>query len=104
MDEEALAQDETGINGITLELNGDLRPPGDNLEALSGGHVLSDHVGHQVLPIEDGQHVSVADVQTAKGENNTDKQDFRERFCFFIWWAFCSAITGCVPYLTEAKK
>lgn len=62
VDEEPLAQDETGINGITLELNGDLRPPGDDLEALSGGHVLSDHVGRQVLAVEDGQHVGVADV------------------------------------------
>lgn len=62
VDEEALAQDEAGIDGITLELNGDLRPPGDNLEALPGGHVLSDHVGHQVLAIKDGQHIRVADV------------------------------------------
>lgn len=66
VDEEPLAQDETGINRITLELNGDLWPPGDNLEALSGGHVLSDHVGRQVLAIEDGQHVGVADVKTAR--------------------------------------
>lgn len=68
VDEEPLAQDETGINGITLELDGDLRPPGDNLEALPGGHVLSDHVGRQVLAVEDSQHVGVADVKTVRDE------------------------------------
>lgn len=67
VDEEPLAQDETGINWVTLELDGDLRPARDYLEALPGGHVLSDHVGRQVLAIEDGQHVGVADVKTARG-------------------------------------
>lgn len=62
VDEEPLAQDETGIDGITLKLNGDLWSSGYNLEALSGGHVLSNHVGRQVLAIEDGQHIGVADV------------------------------------------
>lgn len=62
MNEEPLTQDETGINWITLELNGDLWPPRDNLETLSGAHVLSNHMGHEVLPIKDGQHIGVADV------------------------------------------
>lgn len=62
MNEESLTQDETGINWITLKLNGDLRSPRDNLETLPGPQVLPDHMGHEILSIKNGQHVGVADV------------------------------------------
>ena len=62
MNEEPLTQDETGIIWITLKLNGHLRPPRHDLETLPGPHVLSDHMGHEITPIKNGQHVSVADI------------------------------------------
>lgn len=62
MNEESLTQDETGIIWITLKLNGDLRPPRDYLETLSGPQVSSDHMGHEILPVKNGQHIGVADV------------------------------------------
>lgn len=62
MNEESLTQDETGIIRITLKLNGDLRPPRHNLETLSWPQVLTDHMGHEITTVEDGQHISVADV------------------------------------------
>lgn len=62
MNEESLTQDEAGIIRIALKLNGDFGPAGHNLETLSGSHVLCDHMGHEVAPVENRQHVSVADV------------------------------------------
>lgn len=62
MNEESLTQDETGIIWIALKLNGDLRPPRYNLESLSGPQVLSDHMGHEITSVKNGQHISVADV------------------------------------------
>lgn len=66
MDEEALAQDETGIIWITLELNGDLWPSRHNLETLFGAQVLADHTRHEITPVEDGKHVGVANIQAGK--------------------------------------
>lgn len=66
MNEKTLTQDETGILWITLKLNGDLWPPRHNLETLSGPQVLPDHMGHEVTSVENGQHISVADIQTFK--------------------------------------
>ena len=68
MNQEPLAEDEAGIIGIALELNGDLWPAWHHLEALSGPQVLANHVGHEVMSIVDGQHVIVAYVQTLWGE------------------------------------
>lgn len=62
MNEETLTLDKTGINGVTLKLNGNLWSPWDDLETLSGPQVLSDYVGHDILSIKNGQHVRVADI------------------------------------------
>lgn len=62
MNEEPLTQDEAGIIWIALKLNGDLRPPRHDLETLSGPQVLSDHMGHEVTSVKNGQHIGVADV------------------------------------------
>lgn len=66
MNEEALAQDETGVVWITLKLNGDLWPSRHDLETLFGAQVLADHTRHEITPVEDCQHVGVADIQAGK--------------------------------------
>lgn len=62
MNDESLARDEAGVVGIALKLKGDLWPPRDNLEAFPGPHVLSNHVRHEVLSVENSQHIGVTDV------------------------------------------
>lgn len=75
MNEETLTQDETGIIWIALKLNGDLRPPRHNLETLSGPQVLPNHMGHEIMPVKNGQHVSVADVQTKEGRKTRIRKE-----------------------------
>lgn len=62
MNEESLTQDETGVVQIALKLDGNLRPPWNNLETLFGPQVLADHVGREVTPIKNSQHIGVTDI------------------------------------------
>ena len=73
MDEEALAQDEAGVIGVALELDGDLRAPGHYLEALPGAQVLANHVGHEVMAVEHGHNVVVPNVQTVEQRDKAVK-------------------------------
>lgn len=84
MNEETLTLDKTGINGVTLKLDGNLWSPRDDLETLSRPQVLSNHIGRDILSIKNGQHVRVANIQTLRREGRNEKWGtwFHWRFCF----------------------